>query len=48
MQTDIQNPEKIDQKEPWQLLSEVIHKWIVMSQHQKVLDDYEKLRSNTQ
>jgi len=47
MQSDIQNPEKIDKNEPWQLLSEVIYKWVVMSQHQKVLDDYEMLRRNT-
>ena len=48
MQSDIQNTSQIDRNESWQLLSEIIHKWAVMSQHQKVLDDYEMLQRNTQ
>jgi len=48
MQTDIQNPELYSeekQPEPWQLLTEVVKKWAVMSQHQKTLENYEIIRT---
>lgn len=35
-----------DDLEPWQRLNSVVKKWVVMSQHQKTLDNYENLRNS--
>jgi hypothetical protein len=46
MQTDIQNTEIVEntELEPWQLLDQVVRKWAIMSQHEKVMQDYNNLK----
>jgi hypothetical protein len=49
MQTDIQNPELYDndkQPEPWQLLTDVVRKWAIMSQHEKEQENYRNLQQS--